>query len=252
MIVLCDESNINEINNIQENTPFATRIKSLVDAYGFNCNFFNVWLQYSDNKEVISVVSRLEGAVILYNTDKSNFNEIKDFLDVIGYSSLLADNRYTACFDSITFKTGSIMKLKKSINSISEYIDKSVSLRQVYSIMEKCKSDTFSVPQFEPFYLDMSHRIRHNTARCYAITENSKYIACAMTTAETKKSAVVGGVAVLPEYRQKGYGKIIMKSLCFDLQSSSKEVYIYRNINENKEFYSYLGFEQWGEWAEYS
>lgn len=250
MIRFCDNFEI--INDIKENSPYIVKIKSILKSYGLGCNFLQIWYQETELGEIISVISKLDRALVLYLTDKSDFNELIEFIDIIGYSSILLDNKYSYKFSNINFNTGKIMKLNKSINIIKNIsIEKDISLKKVYLLLKECTSETFSVPEFEPFYLDMSHRVRHNTARCYGVVEDSRCIACAMTSSETYNNAILSAVAVAPDNRRKGLGKLIVENICFDLQLSNKDIYIYRQEKENIEFYKSIGFIDFGEWAEH-
>lgn len=252
MIRLCD--NIDIINMLEETSPFIIKIKSLVKAYGLEYDFLQVWYQEKALGEKTSLIAKFDGAIVIHITDESDFTELLQFFKIIGYKSLLLDKKYSYHFN-IDFKFGKIMKLSKNLTLLKNVIiDKNIEIRKIYFLLQECSNEKFKVPDFEPFYLDISHRIRHNTARCYAISDNkkNKYIACAITSSETDKNAILSAVAVSPNSRRKGYGNIIVKSICSDLQKSNKDIYIYRQENENFEFYKSLGFMDYGEWAEYN
>lgn len=252
MIRLCDNTNL--IDDLSEKSTFAVRIKSLVKAYGLEYDFLQAWYQEKDFN-VNSIIVKFYGAVVLYLTDNSNFKEILKFLEVVGYSSLLLDKKYSEHFGEINFKFGKIMKLSKNLTAPQNInIDKNAVFRKTYSLLIECSNENFAVPEFEPFYLDISHKIRHNAARNYAVFDNdkNKYTACALTSSETSENAIISAVAVSIGNRRQGYGGLIVKSICSDLQKLGKDVYIYRQENENIEFYKSLGFLDCGEWAEYT
>lgn len=44
--------------------------------------------------------------------------------------------------------------------------------------------------------------------------KEEKIIACAMTVAETERAAIIGAVAVLPEYQRQGTVPLLYKVCC--------------------------------------
>ncbi len=97
----------------------------------------------------------------------------------------------------------------------------------------------------------MSHRIRHGGATAVGYEKEEKIIACAMTVAETEHAAIIGAVAVLPEYQRQGIGTSIVQSLLHRcMEKYQKHIYVYCNSKENALFYRTMGFTDSGVWAE--
>lgn len=147
-------------------------------------------------------------------------------------------------------RTGTIMKWNAHL---IEQTNRTISpnLHQVYSVLQACSSKAFQVPEFEPFYLDMSHRIRHGGATAVGYEKEEKIIACAMTVAETERAAIIGAVAVLPEYQRKGIGTSVVQSLLHRCMAKhQKHIYVYCNSEQNVQFYRTIGFTDSGVWAE--
>jgi GNAT superfamily N-acetyltransferase len=113
-------------------------------------------------------------------------------------------------------------------------------LRELYRLLCESRSETFVPPAFEPFYMDLSHRIRHGTAVTAGICENEKLVACAVCAAKTGAEAVVSAVAVHPEYRGRGYGGDMVRAMLLYLEP--RKIYIFRAKEENAAFYSSCGF----------
>ena len=81
--------------------------------------------------------------------------------------------------------------------------------------------------------------------------KEEKIIACAMTVAETERAAIIGAVAVLPEYQRQGIGTSVVQSLLYRcMVKYQKHIYVYCNSKENALFYRTIGFTDSGVWAE--
>ena len=81
------------------------------------------------------------------------------------------------------------------------------------------------------------------------IRRESRATACAMTVAETDAMAILGGVAVAPDTRWQGLGRLAVELLLAQLPQL--HVAVFRAEQENQAFYQSLGFMPAGEWAEF-
>ena len=87
--------------------------------------------------------------------------------------------------------------------------------RMLYQVLSACQSPSFPVPEFEPFYLDTSHRLRHGTAAAVVLEEAGKPAACALALAVTDTAAAAhsrGGGSCFPE--RNGLGRQAVETLC--------------------------------------
>ena len=124
-------------------------------------------------------------------------------------------------------------------------------IRSAYDLIVKCADENFTPPEFEDFYVDVNHKLRHNAIRLYGICDGETLAAIAMTVAESGDGAVLGAVACHPDYRRSGYGSKIVSSLTNTLIAEGKAVYLHRAQNANAAFYQKLGFDNCGSWREY-
>lgn len=227
--------------------PFSTRIKSLYAAYGTYPKLCDFWYQTSDNKKITSTISKYGGKIIAYITDTSDLPELSDFIKAVYGSVLLCDNKYTLSINCDKI-TGSVMEcsvLKKY--DCTKRVISDVLLNEYYSLLNESMN---YMPDFESFYTDLNHKIRHNVNKIWGITDGKLLSACT-AVAMDNSTAVLGGVAVLPEYRGMGYGSNLVYQAVSALLADKKYVYLYREQNKNKNFYSRLGFTDIGQWAEY-
>ena len=237
MIFYIDGEKINDLRKIicAENI-YACKIACLLESYGLKYDFAEFWVQY-ENEMPVTAVSKFYGDMTVYATAYTNFDELKEFLKVTGFASVLCEREIFT--DSYS---GTIME-KMSANQACK-AEINPNLNEVYRLLESCKSDTFEVPSYEDFILDMSHKIRHETALCVGIREGEKLVAAAMTVAQSKTCAVIGAVATDKDYRYSGYGSQCVKALCHLLDG--KEIFIMRDESENEDFYKSMGFENKG------
>ena len=99
---------------------------------------------------------------------------------------------------------------------------------------------------FEPFYLDLSHRLRHGAARASVLYAGGEAVAAA-AAALAGESALVTAVAVLPAEQGKGYGGAVLRAV--EAQLGGCRAYLLRAEHENERFYALRGYMQSGAWC---
>ena len=237
MIFYIDSGKIDDfLKLVYAENIYACKIACLLESYELKYDFAEFWVQY-ENEMPVTAVSKFYGDMTVYATAQTDFDELKEFLLITGFSSVLCEREI--------FPDGysGIVMEKVSVN-LDEKAEVNPDLNEVYRLLESCQSDTFEVPSYEDFILDMSHKIRHETALCVGIREGEKLVAAAMTVAQSKTCAVIGAVATDKDYRYSGYGSQCVKALCHLLDG--KEIFIMRDESENEDFYKSMGFENKG------
>ena len=215
---------------------YACKIACLLESYGLQYNFAEFWVQY-ENDMPVTAVSKFYGDMTVYTTAQTDFDELKEFLVITGFTSVL-------CEKEIFPDSYSGIVMEKVSENLEEKAEVNPNLNEVYRLLESCKSNTFEVPEYEDFILDMSHKIRHETALCVGIREGEKLVATAMTVAQSKACAVIGAVATDTNYRHSGYGSQCVNALCSLL--NGRKIFIMRDESENESFYKSMGFENKG------
>lgn len=99
--------------------------------------------------------------------------------------------------------------------------------------------------------MDINHKLRHGTMRLLGLYDGNDLAAIAMTVAESRQGAVIGAVACLPKFRNKGYGTYIVNHLTNILVKEGRSVFVHRAENANKAFYDNLKFNCFDSWCEY-
>lgn len=202
----------------------------------------DIWVQIISGKPT-ALVSDCVGYVTLSLTDNADLKEIAEFVRLIGYKEISFESRFKLFNNN---KSGTIMKLSepKIFLKPDEFEVKENELKQAYTVLKQCSSKSFNVPDFESFYLDMSHKIRHGGG--YSVTLfNNEGVAAATASAVFKcdYGAVIGAVAVLPQYRRNGLGSCSVSLLVKHLiEENIKKIYLQCTDDNNIKFYEKLGF----------
>ena len=250
MIVLAAKQDLTQITPYEAADPFLCRILCIANMYG-NYSFADCWVQKQQEiDKPTAYLSKMDGVITLFAYENANFDELCIFLKMIGASCVMCHASCAGQLHMMPAKKGTIMKWNGSLAERPNIAD-SPNLQQVYDILQACNNETFRVPAFEPFYLDMSHRIRHGGATVLGQTKDGKWIACAMTVAETEHTAIIGAVAVLPAYQRQGIGRAVVQSLLYHcMEKHQQTIYVYCNSEKNALFYRSIGFTDSGTWAE--
>ena len=251
MILIADEKRDfkREISLLSKSDPFGCRIASLYNTYDRSMPFVDYWVQIIGT-EAVSLLARLETVIILRLTEKSDIEELWAFIRAFGTDTVICDGKYG--IDCGMQRTeGFVLTCSKPSAVIGDYEVVIPEAKEVYSIISQCSSDSFKIPPYESFMLDVGNKLKKGFIRMCAV-RSDKPAACVMTLAESADSAVLGVVAVLPEYRREGFGSFLVSYITERLINEGKKVYLHRAADENIEFYNRLGFRQCTTWCEYS
>lgn len=146
-------------------------------------------------------------------------------------------------------ETGAVMTPAPSLQEPSK-APVNLTPREIYPVLQACFGG--AVPPFSPWYVDVSHRLRHGNCRIVGFREGGGAAACAMTTAECAGAAVIGAVATLPSCRGKGYASADVLTLAHALAGEGRRVYLSPKNEAARRLYAILGFAECGRWAELS
>ncbi len=232
--------NIDELSEFYNKDIYSIRILSLLKAYGTSYDFASFYKQTDDNGNITAIISRLDSDLTI-SYQNADHNELIEFIDAIGYSSCLCsglDGYHQKCDDGIIMKT-----VKKAEISIA-YVE----IDEYPRLMDLFDFENYESAQFESWYVDVSHRIRHNCAKAYALKVNDEIISSAIFSSIYNNDAILTSVQTLPEFRRMGYGSMLVSEMIGDIRGS---VYLMREKDKNESFYKKLGFENTGIWRMY-
>jgi len=218
------------------------RIQALLRAYGTDYDFCRFYRQ----EESGGLLSVLDQGGILSVSEDAELMEWWDYLSVAGLRSLTVTDRAGAFFSKMgctLSATGAIFRYGNEAEASGQPIPKAsgmTELKAVYGIL----CDSFEMGAFEPWYCDISRRLRTETAIQYWL----KGEGCAFVTADTDR-LFLSAVAVSPNQRGQGVGSRMLEGILSEHRGKQAAVYS-RNPNADR-FYKRLGFEEIGRWFEY-
>lgn len=235
-------NDINDLTGYGKKDIYSVRILSLAAAYGCKYPFARFYRQLNDNGEVSAVLSALDNDITAsFNEKLFDKNELLQFVQMIGFSTFLCDEAFDMEYE---YASGAVMQSDKKIEINCEYsvIDEYPHLFDLYNFVD------YDENSFEAWYVDISHRIRHNAARAVSLNIKDEMISSAIFSSIYNEDAVLTAVRTSPEFRGCGYASALVSAMCCDVKGT---VYLMREANKNESFYKKLGFENCGIWRMY-
>ena len=232
---------INYIDNadflkyLPEDDFFALKIKCLFKSYGFT-SYTEFFRQGND-----AYIARLDDNFILYKTSGADDEEIRHFLKFCSVKSLLCADDFKSDFTNCSY--GYVMKYRQKINiPESTYSFESFcELREAYELIKRSFDKEYSLPLSSNFLSGITHSLNKQAGIVSALSFKNRVIAFAYADI-CENGAVVSNVAVDKEYRKKHIGRDLLNNIINRIKDK-QNIFLQRNINENKEFYNSLGFE---------
>lgn len=244
------------LNELCKASPYGARILAYHNAYyGKKFDFLDFWVQKNDNGRGMCAFCRYYDTMIICGKCE-NKSEIINFIMMVNPVNILCEGT----FDLFPFKIcnkGETMKFSDNKLQYTDCFDiirigsNMKRLQAVYNLLIAENPQTDSIPDFESYFLDISHRIRHGVSDVYAVIDNSgEIIATSTIIAKSDDCAVIGCVATSYNYRRRGIATNLVGKLTQIMTKSGREVYLHR---ERKiKLYDNLGYKVVGEWREYS
>ena len=195
-------SDINEISSWNKRDIFSIRILALIKAYGCSYPFAVFYVQKFDN-EITAIISKLDGDYTISVTDGFDDEEISHFLLVAGYSSVLCSNEVNLF---AKYDEGIIMQNERKIElSLGDLVvDEYPKLMDLYNFIDYNSQD------FKAWYVDISHRIRHGTAKAYTLIKDENIVSSGILSSIVEPYSILSAVRTENEYRNNGFGSMIV------------------------------------------
>lgn len=219
---------------------YSVRILALLDSYGTKYQFATFYRQIIDGK-ITAIFSKLDTDITLAIDDGFDNAELLQFFCITGHSSILCDPDFQL---GLKFEEGVIMacsqKHDKNMQGVS--IDEYPKLMDLYNFVDYENQD------FKAWYVDISHRVRHKTAKAYTLNVGDNIISSGILSSVYENNAILTAVRTEDDFRCMGYGGYLVHYICNDVTGT---VYIMRDKNSNESFYTNLGFKNIGVWRMY-
>lgn len=242
MIKLVSEYNSN-IDCFCKGDALGARILSTLKAYGTNHDFALFWMQVNEDDKIVSIISKIDNSITALCKDIDNqviIDELKEFINVIGYDSASAsENLSNQLFNNKNKTVKAVMQFNENLIFDKQVELTDIDLFDIYKLISTCHKLKVTKDSRDMFVADLSHKIRHGYADCYAVKKDDRYVSCALALAQTEKDVLLGGVATYDEHRKQGLARICIYELV--RRNSEKNIFIF--CKEDKvEFYKKLGF----------
>ncbi len=220
--------------------PFSARVTALFDTYGLQ-RFAYFWYQQQGD-DITAVISRVDGNMTVAAIDRADFEELREFIDILGYSALTCDKRIA---DLLLLKSGktSFIAEYKGGDFIAEY-DSLVDMRELFDLLTECG---FDMGGYESFLADFCARLNKGTAVVSAFHSEGELCASASALFIGRSSVLLGAVATRQDMRGRGLAGSLVKALAS--RFIDKRVYVFCRDDSVIGFYEKLGFIRAGEWA---
>lgn len=223
----------------------ALRIFALKCAYGLDAPFIQY---FSDNNGSLAAI--MDGFCAFSCADELDDEWRTFFAMQPAITVLHTEERIARAFvqNSHYYLTnGEVLRLEHSASSSTLHQENpdTPRLNEVYEALQHTFS---SMPRFDAWYVDASHRIRHGCCHIVGKYVDKTLASVAMTVAEANDVVLIGGVATLPSYRKQGLASNCIMSLISQL--SQQTILIAPNSAESTRLYQKLGFVPYGTWAE--
>lgn len=221
-VLPCDEAKF--LSAIPKSGVEAGKLRSLFLSYGAAYDFCKFYS--ADN----ALLGCLNNDFILY-ADKADIGELAEFFAFSGFSEIFCSKETGEKLSEIPgFSGHKIFLMKFSGESIeSSVTENAPPLDEVYRILKT----GFDI-EFEPWYLDMSHRTRHG------VTEFRRLDGSVLAVQyNLNGEALLSQIVSLPEQRGKHVTSRLILSVCRELVPSRVFVLCKKSLSG---FYERLGF----------
>lgn len=225
-------------------TPFTCRILATARAYGMKHPFARFWKQ-----DCRALLCLLDGVFLVEALQSADFGELREFVSICGARRVLCGEQ-TAQRLRLPAASGGKILLCPAVQAPPPVpFSRDPSPRELHAFLLQCQTNAFRAPEFEPFYLDLSHRTRHGQAVSAGLYDGRGVLAaCCVCTAFSESMALLSAVAVRPELRRGGWGSRAVRALASLLPG--RKLAVFCEPGENETFYRTLGFTGSGEFRE--
>ena len=121
-------------------------------------------------------------------------------------------------------------------------VDEFPKLMDLYNFIDYNSQD------FKAWYVDISHRIRHGTAKAYTLIKDGTIVSSGILSSIANGCSILSAVRTENEYRNNGFGSMLVSYIINDVKG---DVYLMRDDGMNESFYKRLGFKDIGKWRMY-
>lgn len=240
------EGKDNKLYDFCKRDSFGTKIAGNYKTYENNFPFAMFYVQLNDENKITAAASKIYGSVVLTASDDADFEEIREFLKVVGYSTVSCELEVCKRLKLEVTRDGNIVEFRQNEREPQKAkIEYFPSLPKIYDLL---KSVDFNLGEKSDWMADISMRMRKDVS-VWSTVEEEKILACACALYITDSAVFLGCVACDPETRGAGFGSDVVLKLIKTV-GQGKRINLFCKNGKIVEFYKKLGFDVVGKWAE--
>lgn len=197
-----------QLSGLAEHGVEAQKIRALFLAYGGEydfCRFFRQGRSY---------LAALDGSFVLAEQPGADYEELAQFLEMHGFTDLFCSQEAGEALSPLVNADFTRVNLMERQGGGQGVLPEDKSPSEVWNII----GSRFEIP-FEPWYLDMSHRVRHRVTRCFSDGK-----AALAVQHELKGEALISQVSVLREYERCGFARGLLEQVCAALSGRAQVI----------------------------
>ncbi len=179
----------------------AQKIRALFHAYGGDYDFCRFFRQGS------SFLAALDGSFVLAEQTGADYEELAQFLSMHGFTDIFCSDKAGNELMPLVNAEYTRVSLMERLGGGQAVLTEEKSPSEVWRII----GSRFKMP-FEPWYLDMSHRVRHGVARCFSDGK-----AALVVQHSINGESLISQVSVLEEYEGRGFAGRLLEQVCAGL-----------------------------------
>lgn len=233
MLKLID--NANELDFLPAD-PFCAKITAIAETYGTGYDFARFYIQGQN-----AAVSITDGNAVLWADEQADCEELKTFFDVMGFSTLQAEEGLIRKLGFTPDDSSFIVKYEGEVVNKPQGFVSEYDYKNIYNLLTECG---FEMGEYDSFLADICARINKGTARFGGIAEGGLE-SCAFRLFEGPEAILLGAVATSPLCRGKGLAGSLVPYMA-DLE---KPTFLFCRNDGLVKFYESIGFTCLGRWA---
>lgn len=240
-----------QLSDFCRRDAFGTKISGYFKTYSDGFPGVRFWIQENGGNAVTAAVCRAYDSVVLSAAPEADFEELLQFLRMIGFSTLSCEESVCKRLGLSPTRSGNIVRFERLLRPLrgEATMPRYPDLREVYSLLTASGFDRLG--ERNEWIADVSRRMNAGAARWSVIYGGEKLAACACALFVADSAVFLGCVAAREDMRGRGLGSEAVLTLADRYASEGRRAELFCRDGSIVEFYKKSGFAPVGRWAEY-
>lgn len=254
---LKEEDNQAVMEYLMQEPEFNLFIIGDIENFGYNTDFQTIWGIVDNGNRVQGILLKYYSSFIPYAYDREI---LKRFAPLISLGARVVSGKQEIIDIIKPYLTKNIIEEKKDYFARLRELNRSIPLDKGLKIKRAGVKDVDrllelrnQIAEFGSLPLNRESvikKLKTGSGRVYYLEDNTgRMVSSAATSAENSLSAMIVGVATLPEYRKRGLATNCVYRICEDLLAEKKIPCLFYDNPEAGKIYRRIGFEEIGNWS---